>query len=505
MHEVEIKLSVDDPFVTPPLAQTETGISGMRELPALDLRATYYDTQDLRLARRGVTLRYRSGEGNTSQWTLKLPIATGHALKRDELTFEGGARAIPDAARDLVSAFVRTAELGPVTRLRTRRRRWALHDADGTELAELVDDRVSVLQRNRVVARFRELEVEARAAGGTQLDEIAAALRRAGAAPTATPKALRALGARALAPPDVVAPRRITSGEPAAFAVQAAIARSLERIMLHDPGTRLGDVESLHQMRVGTRRLRSDLRTFSSLVRESWVQERNAELRRLGGALGSVRDLDVLSERLERTSGGLRPQLGDLFDELAGRRERARARLLAILREHGYAQMLDRLVDAGHDPALTSEAWRPSKEVLPSLAAKAARKLARAGRRLDRESQDSDYHRVRILAKRARYASEAIVPAMGGRSRREADRFARRAARVQDVLGELQDTSLAAGAIETFANKQPAEGATCFASGRLAERQRRDGLRAREQFPKTWKRLMREMPSDWKGLPEARR
>ena len=60
MRELEVKLSVDDPFVTPPLTEATTGIAGMQELPAQDLRATYYDTADLRLARHGITLRYRT-------------------------------------------------------------------------------------------------------------------------------------------------------------------------------------------------------------------------------------------------------------------------------------------------------------------------------------------------------------------------------------------------------------------------------------------------------------
>ena len=42
-------------------------------MPDQQLRATYYDTADLRMARNGVTLRYRTGEAETPRWTLKLP------------------------------------------------------------------------------------------------------------------------------------------------------------------------------------------------------------------------------------------------------------------------------------------------------------------------------------------------------------------------------------------------------------------------------------------------
>ncbi len=497
MRELEVKLSVDDPFVTPSLTATAAGIAGMSELPTVDLRATYYDTADLRLARCGVTLRFRSGEAHQSQWTLKLPTtAESSAIARDELNFEGTARRVPEAARELVTAFVRSGELQPVTRLRTRRRRWSLQSSDGDELAELVDDRVAVLQRNRIVARFRELEIEARRLDGPELEEIASVLRRAGAAPTATPKALRALGTRALAPPDIVVPENISPSDPAAFAVQAAIARSLIRITFNDPGTRLGDPEALHQMRVGTRRMRSDLHTFGSLVDPEWSRSLAGELRRLGGVLGEVRDLDVLSKRLNRSARDLEPSLDELFGQLNERRNGAREQLIGALRAADYVELLDRLVDAARDPALAADAWRPCGEVLPPLAASAARKLVRAGQRLAPDSPDGDYPRVRKLAKRSRYAAEAIAPAVGSRGA-EAERYARRARRVQEVLGDLQDTTVACELIEAFASGRGADGRASFAAGRLLERQHQDARRARQRFPKTWKRLKRDRPASW--------
>ena len=87
MRELELKLSVEDPFVTPALRPDGVDVAGMEELPALDLRATYYDTADLRLARNGVSLRYRTGEGELSGWSLKLPVTGEDASSRDELHF----------------------------------------------------------------------------------------------------------------------------------------------------------------------------------------------------------------------------------------------------------------------------------------------------------------------------------------------------------------------------------------------------------------------------------
>ena len=59
-----------------------------------------------------------------------------------------------------------------------------------------------------------------------------------------------------------------------------------------------GDPEVVHQARVATRRLRSDLRTFEHFVDHEWAAELRAELRWLGAELGAVRDVEVLRDRL---------------------------------------------------------------------------------------------------------------------------------------------------------------------------------------------------------------
>ena len=87
------------------------------------------------------------------------------------------------------------------------------------------------------------------------------------------------------------------------------------RLLRHDPGVRLGiDIEDVHQARVATRRLRSDLRTFQPLLDEAWADALRDELRWLGAELGRVRDAEVLRDRLraaattlpapDRRSGG---------------------------------------------------------------------------------------------------------------------------------------------------------------------------------------------------------
>src|SRR6266542_2120869 len=245
MQEREAKLEAPPGFQLPDLADPDGGLVA-EPLETRQLRTTYYDTPDLRLARWGLSMRYRTGEG----WTVKL-AGEGHGpmLVREELVFDGPANQPPWEATDLVRAFVRDSTLGPVARLRTSRRPIELRDADGRRLGEVTDDRVAVLDGRQVSRRFREIESElgAEAPDGA-LDGVIGRLRAAGAEPVEVPsKYLQALG----------------NSDPGPAVL---------RLFRHDPVVRIGtDPEGVHQARVATRRFRSSLRSFRPVLEEGWT------------------------------------------------------------------------------------------------------------------------------------------------------------------------------------------------------------------------------------------
>jgi inorganic triphosphatase YgiF len=192
MLEEERKYEVDPRFTLPELAGALPAGGQVVPCAPVSLRATYYDTVDLRLARAGASLRYRRGD--EKPWTVKLP--TDVPGIRHEISRSGPPGAIPAELADVVTSYARGAALSPATVLRTTRRVYELRGGDGNLLAELDDDTVAVLDGKSVRQRFREIEVERHAGGRKLLDRVGEQLRAAGAATgTFTPKHVRALGA----------------------------------------------------------------------------------------------------------------------------------------------------------------------------------------------------------------------------------------------------------------------------------------------------------------------
>src|SRR5438046_1073742 len=427
MLEREVKLGAGPGFHLPDLAGVADGIA-VAPAETLRLETVYYDTPDLRLARWGVSMRRRAGEG----WTLKLsPSKSGAILERDELTVEGSGKKPPQAALDVVRAYVRRSELVPVARLSTVRRRVRLVDASGARVAEFVDDEVSVRDGRRVAARFREIEVEVAGDDGTDgiITPLVTRLRGAGAgAPDPTPKHIRALGPRAIEPPEVAA-EPLPANPTARDVIKFDLAESVAALLHHDPLVRTGrDPEAVHQARVATRKLRSNLRTFGPLLDPEWTEPLRSELGWLAMGLGAVRDREVLLERLRERAQSLpasdQRSAASLLQLLEGEIDELRKKLLADLDSQRYIDLLERLVEAAHSPKTLPDADQPAASVLPALATTPWRRLRSAVRGLPETPTDPELHRIRILAKRARYAAEAVAPVAAG-----AAAFARAAAK----------------------------------------------------------------------------
>jgi CHAD domain-containing protein len=455
--EREVKLVPPDGFQLPPLGTA---------LPPRSFTSTYHDTQDLRLARHGVTFRHRVEDG-TGLWQLKLP----RGAWRIELEEPGPPARAPKALVALLVAYLRGTELVRVARLRTRRQGVRV---DG---AEILDDSVAVLDGQRVTARFRELEIELIDGDEEALRRLEQALRDAGAeSGELTPKLYRALDLASPAGP-IELPADAAAGE----VLRAALAEQYDGLLAHDPGTRLGtDPEDLHQMRVATRRSRAFLRAARPLLDRDWASELRAELGWLGSALGPARDLDVLLEHLREDVAAVHGKvaLGGFLESLEREHEAARAAAVAALSDDRYFALLDRL--DGIEPWLTGGADR----TLGDLWRAEVRRTRRTFKALGPKAPDAELHFARIRAKRARYAAELASRELG----KPGERFVAAAKRLQDVLGEHQDAAVAEERIVAWVEGDPSRAP---AAEPLLERERERRASARSEWPKAWAELDR--------------
>ena len=405
--ELEAKLIAPGELQLPDLSGLVEAATAVR-LPDRHLEAIYYDTADFGLVRNGITLRYRSGEDGPP-WTVKLPEASsGAALRRREISFDGAPGRVPPQAADLVPrlhAVPSACPRGPFQDSTARPLRSAV-PLRGS-LAEITDDRVSVYgERGRPTGGFREIEVEVRAQGRGGRRLMRAAVSRLVAAGCRAeppiPKVVRALGQSASGPPDVVVPP-VGADATVSTLLRYATSRSVTQILRHDPGVRLGeDPEDVHQFRVATRRLRSDLRTFAPLLDLEPVSEMRGRLRQLGVKAGAARDTDVLADRLKATADMLPEQdaagVGQLLHHLDDQARDARSALLQELRSPSYDQLLDTLVGMAARPPVAAEpaglAGQRAADLAASLIRRPWRRLKRAAKTLAKHSPDTQWHAV---------------------------------------------------------------------------------------------------------------
>ena len=168
--EREVKLNAPRKFQLPDLH--ELGLGTVR-LPVQSLSTSYFDTEDLRLWQRRITLRHRIGEDEgAGLWTLKLPgKETRNELDRTELSWPGSPEEPPSEATWLLRGIVRRQTLKRVAVLETKRRRVLVRNG-GSALGEIDDDLVTVAVGGRPGRAFRQIEFE--------LDDSENASRRSG-------------------------------------------------------------------------------------------------------------------------------------------------------------------------------------------------------------------------------------------------------------------------------------------------------------------------------------
>ncbi|MGW1224727.1 CYTH and CHAD domain-containing protein [Streptomyces sp. NPDC001478] len=490
-REVERKYEATDTTRVPDLGRV-AGVGSVAHEGVGELDAVYYDTEDLRLAAARVTLRRRTG-GPDAGWHLKLPVA---ADVRDEIRAP-----LRDDVPPRLAALIRSRTLGapvvPVVRLLSARDVHVLTGADGTPLAELSVDEVRAerLHGGDGTAAWTEIEVELADDGDPAfLDTVGRALEEAGIRPSAAPSKLaRALEETA---PKAASPR---DDEPrtAGDHVMVYVRRQAEAIVALDPAVRRDLPDSVHRMRVATRRLRSTLRTYRRVLDREATRALGAELKWLAGELGVDRDQEVLDARLRARLDAL-PRtlaLGPVEARLrlwsAAGRGGSRRRVTAVLDSARHLELLRALEALLAAPPLLPGAGAPPGDELTRAVRKDHKRLAgrvaHARELPPGPDRDAALHSARKAAKRARYAAEAARPALG----KPAKKAAKRLKAVQSLLGDHQDSVVARETLRALAVEAHAAGEPSFTWGLVYGREEAAAAAAERELPGVWHRAAR--------------
>lgn len=294
-----------------------------------------------------------------------------------------------------------------------------------------------------------------------------------------------------------------------------ALTADVDRLRAAEPDVRQDIPDSVHKMRVATRRLRSLLKSYRQVLRRRQVSEVSDELRWLAGLLGVARDAEVRADRFEALLG----ENGALLDPEAAQGKKSggakksaakkataqrkkatprddfgtrliaeeRARYTAALKEaiaafddDRYQQLLTRLATLLSDTPLRRKlADEPADEIFAEVLHRDFRDL----RHLVHTEPDSGapeaeriehLHDIRKAAKRLRYSAEAAVEVLGD----PADRLSRHAKSLQTVLGDHRD---AIEALDTL--HAHAEAANETAYQRLCAAEEAAAAKALEDYP----------------------
>ncbi|HET9691747.1 MAG TPA: CHAD domain-containing protein [Acidimicrobiales bacterium] len=474
-------LSVIDLRPTADLPDLGTIVAGVtaRSGPATTEVRTTADTPDGRLLARGIVLEHRSTDGGTGRWVLEVPGGPG------PIQWSASAAAVPGEAGALLAGVARSAPIAPATTTVTTSRLTVLEGLDGEVVAEVVDrvvdgdgsDDPARAERHRRV----EVVGDARAVK---------ALRRA-------LRDLREVDGQPSRRPAPVTPRPAPPGGSLSAYVAGVVADGLDRLLAEDPRLRHDvDDDAVHQARVATRRLRSDLKTLAAILDPAWGRELRHELRWAGERLGGVRDADVLAERLRRRAGAHPdlPGTAALLRRIGDQRRAAADELRVALTSPRWLALLDALDDAAASPpVVAAEADRRRRPLEPALArlvGRPRRRLRDEVRALGDHPSDEALHRVRIRAKELRYAAEAA-----SRARPEAAPLAVAAKGLQTVLGDHHDAVVAEAWLRAAAAATD-DPAVAFAAGVLVGDERAEQAALRDAWPDAW-RAVRAAPSKW--------
>lgn len=418
-----------------------------------DLHDTYYDTPKLDLWHNGLTLRVREEAGCWTQ-TIKT-AAEGYPALHERGEWEIELPSIEPDRKELkrrlkakkMAALLNDPDildkLHPVFTNIVLRTTWNLKLPSGLVVACSLD--TGALHAGGSNIPIGELEFEIKRGNPTELFELALALHQEVALEIANDsKAARGYSMlETIAPkPFEALPVHLTKKMHLEEAFQCMGLNCLQQLEANVPGVLKKCAESLHQMRVGLRRLRSLLDIFSKLAPLPISTHESIDW--LTVALGTARDWDVLTNSTLPAIHG--EDLGALVKFAGERAQSLHQNLVVTLRDRRYTELLLHLNCWFFGRKWRKDSKLPTNSMLASRAKTAMVPFLKKGQRRLRKRilalkkpDEAARHRVRIAAKKARYSAEFfkyLIP------RKPVEQYIQTLSELQDKLGHLNDLSV---------------------------------------------------------------
>jgi len=489
-REVELKLEVPADSLNR-LARSSL-LQAARKKPSkpATLVSIYFDTDKLKLRNNGLSLQVRR-VGHRHVQTIKHENGASASFGRNEWEHQIAGRQ-PEldvtkdpALRPVFSKGVRRG-LKPIFETRVRRRVYPIRS--GASEIELTVDRGKV-EAGGQSAPLCELELGLKRGETAELFKLARVLAEEVPVQLAVKsEAERGYALVAGEEPQAVkaAPVALTPDWSRQAAFQAIAGACLRQLVANKPATLRGDPEGVHQMRVALRRLRAAISLFADMLLDPQTEEMKAQFKWITQELGPARELHVFISRVVKPIAHGKPNgpgVAVLAKDVQQRREEAFARACSAIESARFRRLvLDTAcwIEAGDWTGNPDDLTRMLREQ-PIVGAAADelrrrwRKILKAGARLS-ELDPERRHRMRLQAKKLRYASEFFAGAFPGKkAARRRRRFVAGLEKLQDALGELNDIAVHAGLTERLVDgsdvrdkQREGRAKKAFAAGRLS-------------------------------------
>jgi CHAD domain-containing protein len=220
----------------------------------------------------------------------------------------------------------------------------------------------------------------------------------------------------------------------------ALLRQRLVSLLKAMPAAQAGDETSVHQARVASRRLRQALPLLGVTADAHALDRADRRVRRITRALGPVRELDVtllLLAELEKKSAAPARAIARVRAAVTEERQQRRREMLAEIKPSKLNKLRKRLVQVAA-PERRREARGNALTEANTQAARRARELKAAIERAGGIYLADRLHRVRVAAKKLRYALEIQRELTSSRSWAHVNRTKAQ----QDLLGRMHDLEM---------------------------------------------------------------